>query len=140
MKPKVALRRRPDKLRPVSDDQPSSPSPRLICYLSPIYGLFTIADSLGKKIILLILTGVQLLVGLGILVGIVIVAQISLTSVDNSVMGMEGTLEEMNVVLTEMNQALVAMNQALEPVKEMEVMNTGAAKVTARAKVGKLSI
>ena len=67
VKPKVALCRRPDTLRPVSDDQPSSPSPRLICYLSPIYGLFTIADSLGKKIILLILTGVQLLVGLGIL-------------------------------------------------------------------------
>ena len=67
VKPKVALCRRPDTLRPVSDDQPSSPSPRLISYLCPIYGLFTIADSLGKKIILLILTGVQLLAGLGIL-------------------------------------------------------------------------
>ena len=67
LKPKVALCRRPDTLRPVSDDQPSSLSARLISYLCPIYGLFTIADSIGKKIILLVLALVQLLVGLGIL-------------------------------------------------------------------------
>jgi len=71
--------------------------------------------------LMLIQSGVGL-IGLGILVGIVIVAQISLTSVDNSVVGMGGTLDEMNAVLTEMNQALMAMNEALEPVQEMEVM------------------
>lgn len=51
----------------MSDDQPSSPSPRLISYLCPLYGLFAIADSIGKKIILVILTGVQLIVGLVLL-------------------------------------------------------------------------
>merc|ERR1719460_3378979 len=55
--------------------------------------------------LMLIQSGVGL-VGLGILVGIVIVAQISLTSVDNSVGGMRGTLLEMNSVLGDMNNAL----------------------------------
>merc|ERR1719375_2768992 len=50
--------------------------------------------------LMLIQSGVGL-VGLGILVGIVIVAQISLTSVEQSVVGMKGTLSEMNNVLSD---------------------------------------
>merc|ERR1712118_557480 len=72
--------------------------------------------------LMLIQSGVGL-VGLGILVGIVIVAQISLTSVEQSVVGMNDTLSEMNSVLGDMNNALVAMNTALLPVQQMEEMS-----------------
>ena len=72
--------------------------------------------------LMLIQSGVGL-VGLGILVGIVIVAQISLTSVEQSVVGMKGTLSEMNSVLSDMNNALGAMNTALLPVQQMEEMS-----------------
>merc|ERR1712078_864964 len=61
--------------------------------------------------LMLIQSGVGL-VGLGILVGIVIVAQISLTSVETSVVGMSTALlpvqqmEEMSQTLDEMNDEL----------------------------------
>jgi len=48
----------------VSDDQPSSPSPRAVAYLCPLYGLFCLGNSVGRKIILIILTVLQLGVGL----------------------------------------------------------------------------
>ena len=73
--------------------------------------------------LMLIQSGVGL-TGLGILMGIVIVAEISLSSVEKSVVGMEGTLKEMNGVLGDMNNALTAMNTALLPVQEMETMST----------------
>ena len=73
--------------------------------------------------LMLIQSGVGL-TGLGILMGIVIVAQLSLSSVEKSVVGMEGTLKEMNGVLGDMNNALTAMNTALLPVQEMETMST----------------
>ena len=73
--------------------------------------------------LMLIQSGVGL-TGLGILMGIVIVAEMSLSSVEKSVVGMEGTLKEMNGVLGDMNNALTAMNTALLPVQEMETMST----------------